>query len=46
MTKLFQTKRRLSAKDKLNIIFCTYGSLTDFRLKQHGPTNVAKMMEL
>ena len=35
MVKLFQSRRHLSSKEKLNIIYATFGSLTDFscRLK-------------
>ena len=35
MVKLFRTKRHLSSKDKLNAVYATFGSLSDFshRLK-------------
>jgi len=33
MVKLFNSKRRLTRKDKLNVIYGTYGSLTDFSEK-------------
>ena len=33
MVKLFQVKRSLTTKEKLNAIFATFGSLTDFTCK-------------
>ena len=36
--KMFSTRKRLTAKDKINILLSSYGSLTDFkiRIKSHG----------
>ena len=33
MVKLFQVKRTLTSKEKLNAIFATFGSLSDFSCK-------------
>ena len=42
MKKVFQTRRQMSVKDKLNILYCTYGSLTNFRVKRYGSYDVAR----
>ena len=42
--KLFNTYRMLTKKEKLNIIFESYGSLTDFTHKQCGYCVVAKKL--
>jgi hypothetical protein len=31
--KMFITHKRLTAKDKINILLSSYGSLTDFRVR-------------
>ena len=42
MVKLFQTRRKITVKDKLNVIFCAYGSLTDFSIKKCGPAAIGR----
>ena len=42
--KLFNTYRMLTKKEKLNIIFESYGSLTDFSYQQYGYFKVAKKL--
>lgn len=42
--KLFNTYRMLTKKEKLNIIFESYGSLTDFSYQQYGYCLVAKKL--
>ena len=46
MVKLFSVRRRLSPKEKLNILFCTYGSLTDCLRVKHGPCEVARQVKI
>ena len=46
MVKLFKTKRILTKKEKLNVIFCTYGSLTKFGRRKVGPSAVARQCNL
>ena len=46
MVKLFKTKRILTRKEKLNVLFCTYGSLTKFGRKKVGPSSVARQCNL
>ena len=42
MGKLFNSPRRhFSAKQKINIVFCAYGSIKDFRRQLAGPSQVA-----
>ena len=42
MVKLFRTRRIITARDKLNVIFSSYGSLSDFSQKKCGPCAVAR----
>jgi hypothetical protein len=42
MTKVFRVTRKLTVKDKLNILYCTYGSFTNFKVKQYGSAEVAR----
>jgi transposase len=42
MPKVFKVYRLLTAKDKLNILYGTYGSLTQFREKLYGVREVAR----
>lgn len=44
MTKLMPTRRTLSKKDKLNIIFASYGSLTNFKCKIRRPAVVGRLL--
>ena len=46
MVKLFKTKRVLTKKEKLNVLFCTYGSLTKFDHKKVGASAVARQCNL
>ncbi len=46
MVKLFQTRHKLTRKEKLNVIFSTYGSLTQFDRKKVGPSSVARQCNL
>ena len=46
MVKLFKTKRVLTKKEKFNVLFCTYGSLTEFNRKKVGPSAVARQCNL
>ena len=46
MTKVFSVRRLLSKKDKLNLLYCTYGSLTNFRVKRYGSAEVARQTKL
>jgi len=34
MVKLFQSKRHLSSKEKLNAVYAIYGSLSNFEIKR------------
>lgn len=36
----------MTVKDKLNMLYCTYGSLTNFRVKQYGSAEVARQTKL
>ena len=42
MKKVFKTRRKITVKDKLNVLFSTYQSLTNFRAKRIGSTTVSK----
>ena len=42
MVKLLKARRLLTAKEKLNVLFCAYGSITDFSVQQNGYVTVAK----
>ena len=42
--KLFNAYRMLTKKEKLNIIFESYGSVTDFSCQQYGYCVVAKKL--
>ena len=44
MTKLLKTRRTLKAKDKINIVWATYGSLTRFNIKVQGPSVVGRLL--
>ena len=47
MVAIFKGCRRtLKAKDKLNVLFATYHSLTDFSRKRVGPCAVARQVKL
>ena len=46
MVKLFRIRRYFTPKEKLNIIFSTYGSLTKFNQKKLGPSAVARQCNL
>ena len=41
MVKIFSTRKVLKAKDKLNVIFWAYNSLTDFSRQRVGTCSVA-----
>ena len=45
-TPLFTVRRRLTSKQKLNILWCTYHSLTDFSAKKAGPSAVGRQLNL
>jgi hypothetical protein len=43
MVVIFNTCRKnVKAKDKLNVLFATYHSLTDFSRRRAGPSAVAR----
>ena len=42
MVKIFNTRKVSTTKDKLNVLFCTYNSLSDFTRKRNGPAFVAR----
>ena len=42
--KIFKTWKHMSTKDKLNVIWCTYHSLTDFTHRRTGPSKVARKL--
>ena len=42
MVKLVKTRRTLSKKDRLNIVWGLYGSLTNFRHQQYGASHVSR----
>ena len=44
--KLFRTLRRLTVKEKLNIVFSAYNSLNDFSKKKVGPSALARMYNI
>ena len=46
MVKLFNAYRRLTPKEKLNVVFSTYGSLTDFSERKLGLTAVSKLFSI
>ena len=46
MVKLFKVRKNLDKKQILNIVFDTYGSLTNFGFKQKGSTAVARELNL
>lgn len=41
---LYPVRRRLSTREKLNILFALYGELNDFRHLVEKPTNVARIL--
>ena len=46
MVKLFRSHRRLTPKEKLNAIFSTYNSLTDFSQKRLGVMAVSREVKI
>ena len=44
--KLLRTARRLTVKDKLNIVFAVYSSLSDLSQRRVGPSAVAKRLNI
>ena len=46
MVKMFRTWTHMSNKDKLNVIWSTYHSLTDFTRRRTGPSEVARTLKL
>ena len=46
MVKLLKTRRMLTTKEKLNVLFCAFGSLTDFSVQQNGYVAVAKQLDI
>lgn len=36
----------LTSKEKLNILFCAFGSITDFSVQQNGYVAVAKQLDI
>jgi hypothetical protein len=40
--KLFVTRQRIKTKEKLNVIFAAYNSLTNFRLRRFSYSAVSK----
>ena len=44
--KLFRTTQRLTPKEKLNILFAAYSSLTDFSKRRVGPCAIAKKLSM
>ena len=46
MVKLLKARRLLTAKEKLNVLFSAYGSITDFSVQQNGYVAVAKQLDI
>ena len=46
MVKLLKSRRKLTLKEKLNILFCVYGSLTDFSVQQNGYWRVGRRLDI
>ena len=46
MVKLLKARRMLTTKKKLNVLFCAFGSLTDFTVQQNGYAAVAKQLDI
>ena len=46
MVKLLKTRRMLTMKEKLNVLFCAYGSITDFSVQQNGYVKVARQLDI
>ena len=46
MVKLLKSRRILSVKEKLNILLCVYGSLTDFSVQQNGYWRVGRRLDI
>ena len=46
MVKLLKTRRMLTMKEKLNVLFCAYGSITDFSVQQNSYTKVARQLDI
>ena len=46
MVKLLKARRMLTTKEKLNVLFCAFGSLTDFSVQQNGYAAVAKQLAI
>ena len=46
MVKLISSRKTLTKKDRVNIIWATYGSLTNFKHAQYGCAQVGKMLGL
>ena len=44
--KLFRTLRRLSTKERLNLVFQAYKSLSNFSRRIEGPSSIAKRLGL
>ena len=44
--KLFQTYRRLTVKERLNLIYLMYKSLTNFTQRRERPSVAAKVLGL
>ena len=46
MVKVFKTKRTYSIKEKLNVIFETFSSFTDFSLMRKGYAKVGRSLDI
>ena len=46
MVKFLLSRRMLTAKEKLNILFGVYGSITDFSVQQNGYWRVARHLDI
>ena len=44
MTKLIRTRRKLTKKDRINMVWASYGSLTRFREVLQGPSMVGRLL--
>ena len=46
MVKLYKTRRNLTGKQRINILFATYRSLSDFTRRRQGPCQTACELQL
>ena len=46
MVKVFATRRILTPKEKLNVLWAVYQSYSDFSRRRKGPCEVGRLLKL